>query len=96
MIIRIVKLTFTRDTVPSFLDLFEQQKTNISTFKGCVKLELLRDITDPNVFFTYSHWENELDLENYRNSEFFKGVWSKTKALFADKPYAWSTELLDF
>jgi len=43
-----------------------------------------------NVFFTYSYWEHPDFLEQYRNSDFFKGVWTKTKALFSEKPEAWS------
>ncbi len=96
MIIRIVKLTFERESISSFLDLFEQQKDNISAVNGCLKLELLRSIENPNMFFTYSYWESEKHLNAYRNSDFFGGIWVKTKALFADKPEAWSTELLDF
>ena len=34
------------------------------------------------------------DLNNYRNSELFKDVWSKTKILFNKKPEAWSTKKL--
>jgi heme-degrading monooxygenase HmoA len=46
------------------------------------------------VFFTYSYWETEQDLENYRNSELFDTVWSFTKKLFNDKPEAWSVDKL--
>jgi hypothetical protein len=30
-------------------------------------------------------------LENYRNSDLFKTTWAATKALFNDKPMAFST-----
>ena len=53
-------------------------------------LELYQDKTNPELFFTYSYWEREEDLENYRNSALFKNVWAKTKVLFNDKPQAWS------
>ena len=35
------------------------------------------------------------DLNNYRNSELFKDVWSKTKILFNKKPEAWSTKKIN-
>jgi heme-degrading monooxygenase HmoA len=59
---------------------------------GCQHLELLRDVASPNVFFTLSFWENEVDLNAYRHSELFKTTWAKTKVLFSDKPQTWTTE----
>jgi heme-degrading monooxygenase HmoA len=46
------------------------------------------------VFFTFSIWENEEALENYRQSELFRSTWSKTKVLFSDKPNAWTVDLI--
>jgi len=43
-------------------------------------------------FFTYSKWEKESDLETYRNSELFKGVWATTKPMFEAKANAWSVD----
>ncbi len=55
-------------------------------------VELLNDINAPEIFFTYSKWESEQDLDEYRRSELFQLVWGKTKMMFADKPEAWSLE----
>jgi len=90
MIIRIVKMTFEANKVAEFLKIFEGSKKLIRNMEGCKHLELLNDVKNQTVFFTYSHWENENDLNIYRNSELFKSVWSKTKILFAEKPEAWS------
>ncbi|RDY61957.1 putative quinol monooxygenase [Flagellimonas nanhaiensis] len=90
MLIRIVKLTFKPENIPSFEQIFEESKEGILAFEGCNLVELYQDLKNPNVFFTYSFWEKESDLENYRNSDFFKGVWGNTKKLFAQKPEAWS------
>jgi len=46
------------------------------------------------VFFTYSYWNDESDLENYRKSELFKNIWSATKKNFSAKPEAWSVHKL--
>nr|WP_298998366.1 antibiotic biosynthesis monooxygenase [uncultured Allomuricauda sp.] len=94
MLIRIVKLTFKPENIASFESIFESSKHTILGFSGCTFLELYQDIKCPNVFFTYSHWEDELYLEAYRNSNFFKDVWQNTKALFSDKPEAWSVNKL--
>ena len=43
---------------------------------------------------TYSHWESESALNQYRDSELFKSVWAFTKTLFSDKPVAFSSKKL--
>lgn len=83
-------MSFKKDKIDEFLSNFNKNKDKIKSSKGCNFLELYRDKTDPTIFFTYSYWESDLDLENYRNSELFKNVWSITKQLFDDKPEAWS------
>ncbi|MDT0621269.1 putative quinol monooxygenase [Croceitalea vernalis] len=90
MLVRIVKLSFKKENISSFEKVFEETKTQIREFDGCNLLELYQDKNNPNIFFTYSYWNNENDLENYRNSDFFKSVWSKTKVMFDAKPEAWS------
>jgi (4S)-4-hydroxy-5-phosphonooxypentane-2,3-dione isomerase len=92
MFTRIVKMEFQENKVAQFLTNFETAKHKIRTFKGCMHLELWRDKNQPTIFFTYSKWEKESDLENYRNSELFKGVWATTKPTFANKASAWSLD----
>ncbi len=94
MIIRIVKMTFQPEKVNEFLEIFNSSKQFIRNSKGCTHLELLNDIHSPTIFFTYSYWDSEDDLNNYRNSELFENVWSKTKVLFAEQAEAWSVEQL--
>lgn len=89
---RIVKLEFEETKVPTFLANFEQVKGKIRAFPGCKRLELLQDKSDKGIFFTYSTWESEEALEAYKKSELFGEVWPKTKALFRDKPFAWSVD----
>lgn len=94
MFIRIVKMSFREDETDAFLDNFEKVKQNIRNFPGNRFLELYRDKQDPAIFFTYSYWEKEEDLEAYRNSELFKEVWAFTKRLFREKAQAWSVDKL--
>ncbi len=95
MIKRIVKLTFKNEFVETFLRIFDLSKNKIRAFEGCNHLELWRQTSDSGVFFTYSYWDSEESLNNYRNSELFKKTWAKTKVLFDDKPQAWSVEVKD-
>ena len=90
MFVRIVKMSFHQNKVDDFLKNFNSIKEKIRNVDGCRLLELYQDKENSSVFFTYSYWNNEKDLENYRNSDLFKIVWSQTKILFNEKPQAWS------
>ncbi len=90
MIIRIVQMTFREEVIEDFKALFEERKSTIKGFAGCTHLELWQDNMQRNIFFTYSHWDTESDLDHYRYSAFFKDTWTRTKALFKEKPHAWS------
>lgn len=92
MFVRIVKLTFKKENIASFEQIFEQSKKLIRNVEGCTFLELLQDKDNPNIFFTYSYWQTEENLEHYRNSELFKNIWGKTKILFAERAEAWSVD----
>jgi len=92
MINRIVCMHFAPGNRDAFLKLFVETKEAIRAFPGCLYLELLEDAQDNHRFFTYSKWETEADLAQYRNSELFQRTWAATKALFDQKPMAWSTQ----
>jgi len=92
MFVRIVKMSFHEEKIFHFLENFEVIKQKIRNASGNRLLELYQDKTDPCIFFTYSYWETEQDLENYRNSELFFEIWSDTKKLFNKKPEAWSVD----
>tara|TARA_R110002096_G_scaffold238027_10_gene429414 strand:+ start:2123 stop:2419 length:297 start_codon:yes stop_codon:yes gene_type:complete len=96
MIVRIVKMEFRVEEIETFKAVFEASKANIRTFPGVLYLELLQDKNNPSAFFTYSHWETEEDLENYRHSQLFKSTWAKTIPLFLIPAVAWSNERLTF
>lgn len=92
MVTRIVKMTFRPGEEERFLALFEGWRPRIRGFPGCRHLELWRDRNDPRVFFTYSHWEDEADLEAYRCSPVFASVWPTVKALFDAPAQAWTVD----
>lgn len=90
MITRIVKLTLTPSHYLEFTALYTEAQKTIRTFEGCIELGLFCDVQQPNVVFTLSKWQSEKDLNHYRYSEFFKGIWSTVKPMFAAKAEAWS------
>lgn len=77
--------------IQDFIQLFEASAEQIRHFPGCKHLTLLADLEHPQIFFTYSWWNSPEDLENYRHSPLFEGIWAQTKVLFSGKPEAWST-----
>jgi heme-degrading monooxygenase HmoA len=87
-------MSFHEENIPKFLENFESIKQKIRNAEGNRFLELYQDKTNPCIFFTYSFWETEADLENYRQSALFDEVWTFTKKLFNDKPEAWSVDKL--
>ena len=93
MITRLVKMTLQPEKVNEFLSFFDTIKHQINTYDGCQGVKLLQDKNNPNILFTYSYWNSEEDLNNYRYSELFAMVWPNTKKFFADKAEAWSTEV---
>jgi heme-degrading monooxygenase HmoA len=88
--IRIVKMTFQREHIADFEQLFEARKHKIRHCEGCISLTLLQDKNDARLFFTYSHWQDEKYLEQYRNSTLFADTWYTVKQWFDDKAQAWS------
>ncbi len=94
MITRIVKLHFRLEEVDGFLVFFETVKDKIRAQEGCYELRLLKELSGSGIIFTYSKWESQAHLDRYRHSALFASTWKKTKALFAAKPEAWSTEEL--
>ena len=87
---RIVVMTFQNGKGDEFRAHFEGWKHRIAGFPGCTSLRLVQDMADPDRYMTISSWDSPEDLENYRNSELFAGVWPVVKALFRQKAQAWS------
>lgn len=94
MFTRIVKMHFKPESINAFKENFEKVKNEVRNQPGCRSVSLYQDKNNPTLFFTYSLWEAEADLDTYRNSDFFKGVWKFTKQLFDKKPQAWSVDEL--
>jgi Uncharacterized conserved protein len=90
--IRIVKMTFKAEHIQDFLLTFEQCKHLIRRTPGCNYLALWRDKQNSNIVYTYSEWNHESDLENYRLSDLFKDTWQTVKPWFDKKPIAFSAD----
>jgi heme oxygenase (mycobilin-producing) len=90
MIIRIVRMHFTQAGVDEFLTIFNANREAIRNADGCTHLDLLRDLDDPLVYTTLSHWKDTDSLNRYRNSALFASVWGRVKTLFSERTQAFS------
>lgn len=90
MITRIVKLHFREDKVEDFLSFFDTINHVVNNFPGCYGMKLYQDVNKPSIIMTYSHWENEEALNNYRDSQEFGSIWPNIKPWFDQKPEAWT------
>jgi len=95
MIKRIVRLEFQPDKTQNFEGIFQESKSFIKAFDGCLYLELCKDVAVDNVYYTVSHWKDAEALEAYRQSELFTHTWARTKALFSEKPKAYSLQSIE-
>ena len=91
--IRWVKLTIRPENIQDFIAHFDTVKLRINAFPGCKGMKLLRNQNDPRILFTYSEWESNEDLENYRKSELFGEVWPTVKEWFDEKAEAYSSDV---
>ena len=83
-------MEFRSEHVDDFLAHFDTIKSLIRNFPGVQHLELHRDATQSNVFYTYSKWNGEIDLEAYRDSKLFNDTWAQVKSWFKSDPQAFS------
>ena len=65
MLIRYVRMTFKEDKIEDFLEVFHATKHLIRAREGCQHLELQKDIDNPTIFMTHSHWNSETDLNKH-------------------------------
>jgi len=94
MIVRIVKMTIQENNIDQYKTFTSALKPRIRAFAGCNGLDILQDVSNPAVLFSYSLWDSEAHLNHYRQSEFFNTSWTVIKQWFAAKPEAWSTEVV--
>ena len=94
-IVRIVRMEFDVDSTSRFDALFAESKSKIEAQKGCLCVRMLHSTSNRNQRTTISWWENEDFLNAYRQSDLFGQVWPQTKALFSEKPIAWSMDWPD-
>ena len=79
-ILRVVRMTLVPSEVDSFKSYFSHIQSEIMAMPGCRSVHLCVDKDAPHRLATFSIWDSEMDLNNYRKSEWFGQIWPQTKA----------------
>lgn len=96
MIKRIVRLQFNPDKVEEFLNVYKKHINSMAKRPECISLELLKEKGTLSTFYTFSIWESEDALHEYRSSEYFRDIWGRIKPWFSEKAQAWTLEMIKF
>lgn len=83
-------MVFKEEEKANFIRAFYDKQPHIRAFDGCLDVILLEDQRDQLALSTYSLWESNKALENYRKSDLFVTTWAEVKPMFAEKAQAWS------
>jgi quinol monooxygenase YgiN len=94
MIVRVVRLKFSKENLPLALDKLNAIAPTVRSMKGCSYLEIASGLEHRGMVFTYSHWDSVQSLNAYRTSETFKAFWRDIKTLFSEPAGAWSLDPL--
>lgn len=92
MITRIVKMSVKKDKVKDFVRYFEKYNEEIKIFDGCEHHDFLEDKNDASVFFTYTTWKSERQIERYRRSETHRLHKQKLQEFYEKDDSAWTVE----
>ncbi len=82
--VRLVKLKFRTGKKEAFILTFKAHEMIMKEVEGCNHIELWQDHHNADTMMTYSIWDSERHLNNYRRSETFHHVWSIVKPFFAE------------
>lgn len=81
-------MNFRVEEIEKFKSIFAKSQPFIQDFQGCKHVELWQELNFPEKMTTFSIWESEEALNNYRKSELFQTTWAQTKILFQAPPVA--------
>ncbi len=59
---------------------------------GCMHNDIFRDKNKDNVFYSYTIWNSEEDIEKYLNSQYYKEIWNDLWDYFKIEPQAWKID----
>ena len=85
-------MVFKPEEKERFIQLFYEKQSFIEAFEGCISVDLMVDKRNENALATWSIWQEESFLDQYRQSALFIQTWEEVKPMFSEKARAWSFE----
>ena len=86
MIANLVKVRVKPEKTARFLEAIEHDALHSEQDeRGCLRFNVIRDRTDPNVYIFYEVYEDEAALDEHRKTPHF-GVWSEAAKECLDGP----------
>lgn len=92
MILRIVKIKIDEVKIDTFKLFMKNLRNEKLRLKGCLHFDYFHEKKNKNIYYTYTIWENEKHLNQYKKSELFKKVISTLNSLSIEEPRAWTIE----
>lgn len=86
MIVIRVAVTVKPEEKLNFVNLMQQETTEVKQFAGCERFNLYTDIVDENTFLLYEEWQTLADFEAYKNSDLFKQNGAKLFPMMSGAP----------
>lgn len=92
MILRVVKMNVDeekRDAFELFMKNLREEKLKLA---GCLHFDYFHEKNNKNIFYSYTIWESEKYLKQYKKTDLFIEVVSTLKKLCTEEPKAWTIE----
>lgn len=79
-----------------YIDSFRKRVPVISNevrrVSGCMHNDIFRDRNNDNIFYSYTIWSSEEDIERYLKSMYYKEIWGDIWDYFKKEPMAWKID----
>ncbi len=92
MILRVVKLKVDPRKMEAFQLFMENLHDEKLRLNGCLHFDFFNERQNPNIFYSYTIWEHEKFLKQYKKTDLFKEVVQTLRELCIDEPQAWTIQ----
>ncbi len=92
MILRVVKMKVDLrkiDAFKLFMDNLHDEKLRLA---GCLHFDYFNERQNPSIYYSYTIWEHEKYLKQYKKTEFSKEVLQTLRDLCVEEPQAWTIQ----
>ena len=92
MIIRVVKIPIKDASINSFIKRIPIISNEVRRVSGCIHNDIFRDKMKENIFYSYTIWNSDEDIEKYLGSQYYKDIWGDLWDYFEGTPKSWKID----